>query len=271
MTYAAQETGTETGQPIELYEFNIGSESYLWTSDVVEVTYDSKTYMPVEIAREGIAFNPDERAEALKVTLPASTGIVRRYINSVPGQRATMTIRRVHRNDGADQVIQVFQGIVQTVGFSLNGMMAEIALLPITGELANSIPRFVFSSLCNHVLFDQGCTVSASLFRHQNTISGVAGDQITVTGLNVKGDGWAAGGYLALPSGEFRQILEHTGDVVRVLLPFPNSPLGELAEVFAGCAKDINTCSSKFNNVINHGGFAFVPLLNPFQVGLDNA
>jgi uncharacterized phage protein (TIGR02218 family) len=271
MSFSIQERSGEAGQPIELYDFRIGTDSYRWTTNPKAVTYSSLTYDPMEIKRESLAFSPDERATALKITLPASTALVRRYINSVPGQRATLTIQRVHRNDGANEVLQFFKGIAQTVAFTLNGLSAEIAVVPVTGELANSIPRFVFSQVCNHVLFDQGCTVAQSLFRYSDQITGVSGDQLTVQGLSAKGTGWATGGYIALSSGEFRQILAHTGDVIRLLLPFPSSPLGQTVEVFAGCDHSPGTCQSKFGNLINIGGFPFVPLKNPFSTGLNNA
>jgi uncharacterized phage protein (TIGR02218 family) len=271
MPFDTQERSVEAGQPIELYDFRLGAESFLWTTNPVAVTYNSLTYEPMEVTREALQFSSDTRAEALKITVPASTPLVRKYINSVPGQRATLTITRVHRNDGSNQLVQMFKGIVQTVAFDLNGLSASLAVVPITAELANSIPRFAFSGVCNHVLYDSACTVAQSLFRHQNEVTGVAGDVITVQGLSVKGNGWATGGYIALPSGEFRQILGHTGDNVRVLLPFPSNPLGLTVEVFAGCDHSINTCSSKFNNVPNFGGFAWVPLRNPFSTGLNNA
>lgn len=269
MTFAANETGVESGQPIELYDFRLGTEVFLWTTNPIAVTYDSLTYQPLEIRRETIFFNPDERAEALKIVIPASTNLVRKYINSVPGQRATLTILRVHRDDGDEELVQMFKGVAKTVAFSQNGLEAEIAVLPISGDLADSIPRFVFSTVCNHVLYDQGCTVAQSLFRHQNEVTGVSNDTLTIQGLAAKGDNWATGGYVALPSGDFRLVVNHTGDTVRLLLPFPSSPLGLTVEVFAGCDHSIGTCGSKFNNVTNFGGFAWVPIRNIFSNGLD--
>lgn len=270
MSFDTQERSVESGQPIELYDFRIGTEAFLWTTNPTAVTYDSLTYTPLEITREAIFFNPDERAEALKITVPASTQVVRRYINGVPGQRATITIFRVHRNDGDDEVLQMFKGVAKTVAFSQNGLTAEIAVLPISGDLADAIPRFVFSTVCNNILFDTGCKVSQSLFRHQNVVSGVSNDTLTINGLAAKGDNWATGGYVALSGGDFRLVVNHTGDTIRLLLPFPSSPIGQTVEVFAGCDHSISTCKSKFNNVENFGGFAWVPLKNIFSSGLDS-
>lgn len=271
MTYAAQEVSAEGGRPVELFDLRIGTDAFLWTTSPDEVTYNSLTYVPTEVKREPLMFSPDERAEALKITVPASLPIVRRYINSVPSEKATMTIRRVHRSDGSNQVTQLFKGVAKAVAFTLDGLQAEIAVLPISAELEDSIPRFVYSSRCNHVLYDQGCTVAQSLFRHSNTVTAVSGDTLTVIGLSAKGDGWATGGYVARGAGDFRLVIEHVGNNVRLLLPFPDNVTGETVEVFAGCAHDIDTCGSKFGNVINFGGFAWVPLNNPFANGLDSA
>lgn len=271
MPFSTQERSVEAGQPIELFDFRLGTEAFLWTTNPTPVTYNSVTYLPLEIRREAIFFNPDERAEALKIVVPASTNLVRRYINSVPGQRATLTILRVHRNDGSNEVLQMFKGVAKTVAFSQNGLEAEIAVLPLSGDLADSIPRFVYSTICNHVLYDQGCTVAQSLFRHENEVTGVSNDVLSIQGLAAKGSNWATGGYIALPNGDFRLIINHTGDNIRLLLPFPSSPLRQTVEVFAGCDHSIGTCGSKFNNVQNFGGFAWVPLKNIFTNGLDNA
>lgn len=269
MTYSAQELSVESGQPIELYDFRLGSEEYQWTTNAEEVEYDGITYSPIPISRESLVFSPEQRAEALRITVPANTALVRKYINSVPGQRATMTIRRVHRNDGADEVVQLFKGTVRTVGFSQNGLEAQIAVLPITADLTDSIPRFKFSSSCNHVLYDDGCSVASSLHRHADVVTAVDGDMITVDGLNAKGDGWAVGGFIALATGDYRMVIAHTGDDIRVLLPFPENINGDTVEVFAGCDHSIGTCSSKFGNVPNFGGYAFVPLRNIFTSGLN--
>ena len=268
MPYAAQETSQESGQPIELFDFRIGVESFLYTTDPDPVTYNALTYQPFEIERTNLNFSAEQRNETLQINVPSTEPLVRKFVNSVPGQRATLTIRRVHRNDGANEVIELWKGTVRTVGFDQNGVRANIAVLPLTSELADSIPRFKYSAVCNHVLYDQACTVAQSLFRHQNEVTGVAGDTITVQGLAAKGSGWANGGFIALPTGDFRLVNSHTGDTIRVLKPFPSSPLGLTVEVFAGCDHSINTCSSKFNNVQNFGGFAWVPLRNVFSTGL---
>lgn len=271
MTFGALETSREEAQPIELYEFRFGVQAVFWTTNPVPVTYDTFTYTPIPIRRSTILINPDERASVLSVEVPANTQLVRGYINSVPGRLVTLTIRRVHRNDTANQVVQVFKGVLQSVGFSQDGMMAQIHIMPISGELENSIPRFVYSRVCNHVLFDEQCGVSSTAFRHIGNVSGATFDTLTVSGLGAKGNGWAAGGFVATAANDFRLILEHTGDTIRLLIPFPSPPLGLEVEVFSGCDHSAETCQSKFANTLSNGGFPFVPLKNPFETGIENA
>ena len=38
--------------------------------------------------------------------------------------------------------------------------------------------------------------------------------------------------------------------------------------VYAGCDKTRETCSAKFNNHLQHGGFPDIPLVNPFTTEL---
>ena len=271
MTYSAQELSAEAGAPIELYDFRIGTDVYTLTSSPDQVTYDSVAYTPAEISRQEIGYSSDERTQILEINLPASHPLPRKYINSAPGLRASATIRRVHRTDAANEVIVIFKGLVQSVGFSNDGLRARIAVVPLSGALSRPAPRFTHQGQCNHVLYDDGCTVSNSLFRYTGTVTGVVGDVLTVNGLASKGTGWANAGYVVVGGVDYRLILNHTGDNIQLLLPFFPSPLSQTVEVFAGCNHDPTDCDGKFANFINYGGFAFVPLRNIFATGIDGA
>lgn len=268
MTFSAYEASAESGSPIELYDFMLGAETFRFCSCADAVSYDGNDYEAVPIARREIKASPDERIDTLAIALDSRHAFVRKYINSVPGVRATMTLRRVHRFDTDDEMRELFRGGVRSVAFTEDGRNAEIVVMPLTGVLSNSVPRFRYSSLCNHSLFDSACGVAAASFKHSNTVSLVDGDEITVTGLSAKGDGWATGGFVQTSWGDYRMVLSHTGSVVKLLLPFAQSPIGVSVDVYAGCARDIGTCHTKFANRLRHGGYAYIPLSNPFTSGL---
>jgi hypothetical protein len=51
---------------------------------------------------------------------------------------------------------------------------------------------------------------------------------------------------------------------VTILSAINGLKAGDIVEVYAGCARDLDTCLNKFNNTINFGGFPYIPLNNPF-------
>lgn len=271
MTYDAQELSIEAGQPVELYEFSIGGEAFNLTSAEDDLTIASVDYTPVELARSSINLSPEQRAELLQISMPADHAFPRKFVNSAPGFKATLTIKRFHRTDGALQTIVLFKGVVRSVGFSLNGVRAEIAVLPLTAAMSRTVPRFLYSNLCNHILYDARCKVVENAFRFVGSVSVISGNDYTIPGVGASVAAPTAGGFIKAGGGiDYRLVLSQTGDVLTLLLPFdlPIVQVGTVVEVFAGCKHDIATCKTQFNNVVNYGGFAFVPIRNPFESGL---
>lgn len=272
MTFEATERSAESGSPEELYTFGIGTEVFRYTTSENPLQFDGVTFSPLEIERATIIASDEQGLDSLSVTVPASTPLVRRYINVVPGQMATLRIQRLHRLDIDAEAVLIYSGLVRAVGFSLNGLGAEITVQPVTAGLSRTVPRMVYSGTCNHVLYDSRCKVNSASFRFDGNVGTVTGSDITVVGLSdaARPDGWANGGFVTAPGGvDFRLILNHVGDALSLLLPF-TSVVGPGAgvQVFAGCAHDIETCKNKFDNVVNFGGFHWVPRENVFVKGL---
>lgn len=269
MTYDARETSQQQGQPIELFEITMGSTTYFLTDAEGPQVIGVNTYDPVAVTRSEIRLGRDVSAEQLIVTIPSDHPFPRQFVGTLPGQRASLTIKRFHRDDS--QVVVIFKGMVQSVAFTRDGTASEIVVLPLQASQGRQIPRFTFQGLCNHALYDARCKVPQSLFQYTGVAGTVtnAGLTITVPGLSSKPDGWANGGYIALGTSEFRLIVSHTGDTINLYYPFPANITGMSVDVFAGCDHSLNTCHTKFNNALNYGGFAFVPLKDIFSKGLN--
>jgi len=235
----------------------------------------SVPYTAIEIERSSILTAVGERNEILTVTMPASHDFPDNFLSIVPGQIATLVIKRLHRTDAADEVKVIWYGRVQSVAFIENGNKASLAVKTIENSINNQIPRRTYQSLCNFVLFDTDCGIASSSFRFVGTVSVVSGNMMTIPGLTAaKGDEWSTGGYVALGSSEYRLILKQKNsvlgtDVVELLLPFPSNMVGKSVDVFAGCNHQIAVCGSKFSNVPQFGGCAWVPTKNIFMTGID--
>lgn len=279
MTFDANETGVETGQPIELYEFVIGSTRTRMTSSENDVTIPStsETFTATAIKRgELVEKINDPATNRLSVELPADNAFVTQFRNISPGNRAILSIFRMHRGDlgGSDEKITIFKGTIRNVSYINNGRETVLHILPITSAYSRAIPRKMYQGLCNHMLYDARCTISKddASFKFIGNVSAVSGSILTV-------DGAAAfdpltdffqSGYVEF-NNDFRTITFQSNNNLTLITPFLNSPLGSNVIARAGCKHRVTTdCTNKFNNLVNFGGFPFVPKANPFRTGIDN-
>ncbi len=270
MTFLGFETSQETGEPIELYRITQGSNLWLLNSSEDTYTFGGDDYEPAPLTRGRLSDDSEQGQGSLSVSLPATSALAEAFALVVPGQKMSITITRLHRTDGGTpEGVLIFKGFVQGVDFSEDLRLASLNVVPVTKGLARSIPRYSYQGVCNHFLYDSQCKVSQSLFAFTANVSASSGSTITVPGLTAsKGADWAKGGFVQLGTTDFRLIIDHPNDTISLLLPFPSDVVGEEVTVFAGCDHSLATCKSKFDNVANYGGFAFVPLLNIFTVGL---
>lgn len=275
MTFAAYETATETGQPIELYEFRIGAESFFYTNNQVSVTVASLTYAPLPIARDKLTKTAESnQKEGLTVELPGDNPFVRKYVSIAPGKRATMTLKKLHRPDVAVETVVQYKGVVQSVTFTENCDKATLMISPLTAAKSRPIPRLTYQSLCGHMLYDARCKI---LETDPDFEKFLLVEAVTDGGRVLQLDdadtfGFAdffVNGFVEYQD-DFRLITAQSGELCTLLLPFGTSPISQVVRVLAGCKHRISEdCFTRYDNVVNFGGFPFVPTKNIFVTGLD--
>lgn len=273
MAFDTFEESIASGQPVELYSFGLLTETFRFSSAEESFSFDGNLYEPVAVSRTSLVQGPESRKETITFTLPASHPLPRKFRSIPPGQRAVLTIQRFHRPDGVTpERVTVFEGVVRSVGFEELNKQATIVCVPFVGGLTKTGPRVVFSGPCNNVLFDGRCKANSVANRFVGTVGGINGDTLTVPGINAQGDGWATAGTVTVGGVDWRTILDHTGDEIRLIRPFPPEIVATLlntsVEVFAGCDRSPDTCANKFGNLDNYNGFPTIPLRNPFGVRL---
>lgn len=270
MTFESLETSVESSQPIELYTITLGSTIWFYNSGELPVTVGGTTWEPLAISRSPHQQSQEDQDQQVEIKLPAETPICRFFIASVPGSDVLVKIERLQALDVAEALMVLYEGVVQSVSFEGGGEIGVLSVVTAQSAFSKAVPRDVYSSVCNHVLFDSRCSLLESAFRVTKEVLAVSGNTLTIDGLSAQPDGYYTAGFIELTGSaqDFRVILAHIGDVVTVALPFGTSPLGELVRVYAGCDHSPDTCQAKFDNLINFGGFPFVPTKNPFQTGL---
>jgi uncharacterized phage protein (TIGR02218 family) len=273
------------GRPTELYQFVVGSSTTRYTSASVDQQIGGNTYETLAIQRTDPAQSKDVKAGEIILQVPASLQLVLDFRAVIPYSLPSLTIFRIHQQDSAS-IFTFWKGFVSSVAMS--DTTAEIACQPVDRVFNRQIPRFVYSGICNHVLYDGGCLLSPTDFDFVGVANSINtdGTEIVMTGARAAAaaiapglssaelDVFWQGGYMETPGGaERRMILEGNvggdADKLRILLRFRDLVAGGNCTVFAGCDHSLTTCDAKFNNVLRFGGYPFVPTVNPFAIDLD--
>lgn len=266
------ESSEESSQPIELFRFVIGNETFRYTSSEDTISYMGNDYLPEGgIQRNEVVLGPDERDRVVRVRVPVTNSFAQKYINVVPGKKATLTITQLQRNEpGFATAVVRFKGFIAGVDFPGDSREAVIGVRSIESFASQPVPRYVYSILCNHFLFDEQCQVPTTGFMNLGTVSAVDANTITVPGLSGRANGFFTAGFVKPTDiDDFRLVISHTGDDLVLLLPFPFNMVGQDVTVFAGCDHDVNgDCSTKFANTPQHGGWPFIPRLDPFRTDI---
>lgn len=289
MTYLAQEASVESGQPVELYRFSNTEETFNYTNGQEETFFNNETYIPIAISRSDPELRDVTAQRTLVITMPISTGFAQRYTSLVPATIDTFEVFRFHTTDGGTpEVITFFSGRVVSVKFK--GEIAEVAVQNFGAILDRLIPQQTSRNPCNHILYDSKCGVIDGAFAITGVVDAISGDGLQViidtgsntipnTGLELSAQltadsSFFDGGFVARGSIELRMVrklVDDTGNkaTITVLFPFQILGLGTSLNMFAGCAHNLTTCDTKFDNSDRYGGFPFIPLKNPFVVGVN--
>lgn len=268
--YSTHETSVHDGQPVECYEFAGSYKTYRYTSNDVAVTVGGSVYVPIPITRTNVkAGVHDEDSIEVRLELPITVELVRDYGFQVTPPSLRLAIFRVHRGtDFSVDIATYWRGNVSSITCSDN--RATIVVPSVFGSaMLGNVPSVYYQSPCNHVLFDSGCKISRAANTVATTVVVIEGNSVQVASAGGFADGDFVGGEVAdTVHNERRMIIEHSGTLLTVNYPFSNLAPGTGVEVTRGCDHGFDSdCKVRFNNQINHGGFPFIPSINPFESG----
>lgn len=275
MTYAAFEGSVEAGRPVEIFEITAGAQTFFYTSAEDDQLVAAQTYTAIEgIRRTATADGPRKREDDFDITLPTTNAVAQLFVGVMPGFRVRLQVRRFHRDDTpTPEVIKIFDGFIQSAAFNKQGKEAVLTAKTEIAAIGRQIPRRMYQAACNHVLYEPNtCKVDDTdpAFRAAALdVASLVGNVLTVTSgiAGIYADAFMNGGYVeSIGLADFRLINSHTGNVLTLISAFSAVPTS--VNVFAGCAHVISVCGSKFNNVIEYGGYPYVPTKNPFATGI---
>jgi uncharacterized phage protein (TIGR02218 family) len=262
MTYLDIENSVQDAQPVELFEFRRGSLYYRMTSASEEINYQGQVFSPVYIKRDTIAMNEDINKGGLKLTLSRDNSFGVSYLGATPEIVTTVTVYRGHNGDPDGEYIAYWKGRILSAKASGDTITLECESIFSSMKRAGLRARFELQ--CRHGLYSAECTVSRSSFSATGNIVGESGTTLTLAVAALQPDGYYTGGILENDEGDLRFIVSHTGSSIRINRPFSKTINNTTVTINPGCDKARSTCINKFNNLLNYGGFPYIPSRNPF-------
>jgi uncharacterized phage protein (TIGR02218 family) len=249
---------------VELYEFIQGDNVYTYTSASTSVFYNFKTYTPKQISREKITQTTDPLREPISISFPRSDAFAKNFIAYAADDFTSITIFRGQLN-GSIWAATYRGRIVEAVS---DGNTIKLSCESIYTSIQKNGLQARYEYTCRHLLYSTQCGANKNSFSNTGTVGSKSNTTITVAAASSRTNGYFSGGILEDQNGNTRYILSHTGSTLVISKPWPQLSIGDAVTIYAGCNRARSTCVNKFNNVINFGGFPWIPNKNPFEVGI---
>jgi uncharacterized phage protein (TIGR02218 family) len=138
----------------------------------------------------------------------------------------------------------------------------------ILDKLNDVFPKIVYSTTCNHSLFDSYCGLNKEGYKVNGNVQAGSTEKIIYNSVIFEDGAYPLGyftkGELKMTSGPnyniSRSIMVHGNGYVKLLTPLPNSVSpGETFTVYPGCDGKGETCDNIFSNYENFLGFEYIP------------
>jgi hypothetical protein len=261
---------------IDLYEFNRGSTTWRKTNAPSDIVYLSETFEASTIGRGSLGQSQEINKSNLEVRIdkfdPFAVELVETFVEQI------LTITLFIQTDVSTRV-------------AWKGRL--LSILPKEDKLVLSFEN-IFTSLkrpglraryqktCRHFLYGRGCGLDPEAFAVSGVVSALDNETITVPEAALQPDGYYLGGMLRdVESGALGFIVQHVGEVLTIQRPldslitvfndagygvnYGNFYGGAAVKLYPGCDRLRQTCKDKFDNIINFGGFPWIPSRNPMD------
>jgi uncharacterized phage protein (TIGR02218 family) len=286
--YDIREQSEEDGVPFYAYRFTRGNKSWFLTSYNEEIkfvgsaepitgfsllgdgffeegVFDDKamftaSFRPANIELTNVKTVKAIAAAEITLTLPRDDPFSDEFMNSFTKPSTELTIYRGHTTQAKELRIN-WRGRI--VGTKAQDDTLELVAENVQTQLLRLGLRAKFQRTCRHVLYRPGCGLTLANFQVNATITGISALRLTVPEAAGFADKYFQGGILA--AGENNGfIVSHLGDQLLLNSPVQGLETGLAVKIAPGCDLGIDTCRDKFNNLVNHGGFPYIPSKSPF-------
>lgn len=268
MTFAAMETSLDDSRPVELFAITYSGATWRYTSAAQSIVLDGFTYEPIPCSAEEIEQEIGASKNGLSFTFPHDVPFADLFRIQPPSEVVSMVMYVQHMSSPGDYVTAWKGRIV-----NCNWKFPWVDL--VTETIASSLKRVgvrrTYGTACPYPLYSTKCGASRDTYRVNAQVLTLSDLTLSIPLTIGFADNYFAGGILTwtntgMPSPESRMIMTSNGTtgIVTISAPTIGLSVGQAISLFPGCDHSISTCSTKFNNKDNYGGFPYIPLVNPF-------
>lgn len=274
MTYSAIEGTVDQGEPFFLYLFDDGTTKTRLTSDASDFSGDpealgsAQTWTASAIAHSELGIPGNVDRDYVNLTFPLSDSFAQTF-RQASAATQILTIWRAHHSDTDGEFEVAWKGRV--IGGKEQDRTIVLRAESVFTSMRQSGCRARWQRRCRHALYFGGCGLAIADFQVSGTVSAMASDTVlTISAAASEADGWYRLGIVEY-DGKFGWIKDHTGDQITLVTPIDGLAAAfaisgsESVSIARGCDRQLNTCTNKFSNNVNHGGFPWLPQKNPFS------
>jgi len=268
MSFTDYETSVAQAQPVRLYLFERNSRLYwAYTNTDRAVEFQGRTYLPIAIDDDGIKQTGEPTNDVLSVTVPSNNEIAELFKGAQPSEEIMLFIRELDWNDPADALV-VWVGSVASVSIAQDDR-AEIKCTSFEASLQRNLLKHTYNRNCRHAIYSKECGLNKDNYRVTGTITAMDGASIVVQ-LASQPQGSLNYGFIEWPSmnnfaTETRGIDYVDGTRIHLIGGSAGLKVGQTIRLYPGCDQSSHTCRQVFNNLINYGGFSYLPGKSPFD------
>jgi uncharacterized phage protein (TIGR02218 family) len=266
MTYASNLAESEQVAIPELFYFSCGSTIERYTNWATDLTFLGSTWTRAHIKRSRFKQDTQLGRTSVSVAAPVS-GIFANYVLTMPLEPVEVIIYRALQSDMTD-FITMFHGFVK--GISIDKGIATAEAETRSDLLSQPVPRYIYQSYCNYEVFHDGCTLIEADYRVAGTVYYVDSAEIRCTAFGPyysQHANYFQGGKVQFGS-DWRFITSHTTNTITLNVAFRVAPaVGDTVYAYPGCDGSAATCDTKFGNLDDFCGMAYIPSRNPAMWG----
>ena len=266
MTYDASEISVASGQPVELYQWNVRNSSIYWryTSAAYVISYGGNDFSPQPgISRSSLEETDDTLKSECRITIPNSNSMAEGYILSAPEGVVDFTLFRAHGTD----FTQYWKGVVALVNPIENETDALFIMGPPTDALGASFLLRRYQRKCDVPLYSNACGINKALWAVPGNLLTVDGSTVTASIVSTYEDDYFQGGWFHA-NGMKRKIKSHTNTELVLVRAIAGLTPSHPFTAYPGCNHLRNTCKVKFNNLDEYRGCDWIPNAEPFNQGV---